>query len=133
MFFMIYLTAANTAILCASNYNVSNPVYNDGSHNMLIFKNSLAVRNLAWKGDKNGFLFPLKNFTPFNYICIMQDVYRSQDSIVGIATGYALDDRGVGVRVPVGSRIFFSPQHPDWLRGPPSLLFNGYQGLFPRR
>jgi hypothetical protein len=24
----------------------------------------------------------------------------------GIATGYGLDDRGVGVRVPVGSRIF---------------------------
>jgi hypothetical protein len=30
---------------------------------------------------------------------------RSQDSVVGIATGYGLDDRGVGVRVPVGSRI----------------------------
>jgi hypothetical protein len=25
--------------------------------------------------------------------------------ITGIATGYGLDDRGVGVRVPVGSRI----------------------------
>jgi hypothetical protein len=31
----------------------------------------------------------------------------SRDSAVGIATGYGLDDRGVGVRVPVGSRIFF--------------------------
>jgi hypothetical protein len=31
----------------------------------------------------------------------------SRDSVVGIATGYGLDDRGVGVRVPVGSRIFF--------------------------
>jgi hypothetical protein len=30
----------------------------------------------------------------------------SLDSSVGIATGYRLDDRGVGVRVPVGSRIF---------------------------
>jgi hypothetical protein len=29
----------------------------------------------------------------------------SQDSAVGIAIGYWLDDRGVGVRVPVGSRI----------------------------
>jgi hypothetical protein len=30
----------------------------------------------------------------------------SRDSSFGIATGYVLDDRGVGVRVPVGSRIF---------------------------
>jgi hypothetical protein len=28
--------------------------------------------------------------------------------VVGIASGYGLDDRGVGVRVPVGSRILFS-------------------------
>jgi hypothetical protein len=48
----------------------------------------------------------------------------SRDSVVGIATGYRLDDRGVGVRVPVGSRIFSmssrpalgSTQHPiQWL------------------
>jgi hypothetical protein len=30
----------------------------------------------------------------------------SRDSSVGIATGYGLDDRGAGVRVPVESRIF---------------------------
>jgi hypothetical protein len=30
----------------------------------------------------------------------------SEGSSVGIATGYGLDGRGVGVRVPVGSRIF---------------------------
>jgi hypothetical protein len=40
---------------------------------------------------------------------------RSRDSIVGIVTSYGLDDRGVGVQVPVGSRIFSSPDHPDWL------------------
>jgi hypothetical protein len=33
---------------------------------------------------------------------------RSRDSVVGIATGYGLDDRRVGFRVPVGSRIFSS-------------------------
>jgi hypothetical protein len=37
---------------------------------------------------------------------------RSRNSVVGIATGYGLDDRGVGVRVPVRSRIFSSPQRP---------------------
>jgi hypothetical protein len=49
----------------------------------------------------------------------------SYDSVVGIATGYGLDDRGIGVRVPVGARIFSSPCRPDRLWGPPSLLFPG--------
>jgi hypothetical protein len=55
----------------------------------------------------------------------------SQDSAVGIATGYGLDDRGIGVRVPVESRIFYSPRRPDRLLGPPNLLSNGYRELFP--
>jgi hypothetical protein len=52
---------------------------------------------------------------------------RSQDSAVGIATGYGLDERGVGVRVPVGSRIFSSLHHPDRI-----YISNGYRGLFSR-
>jgi hypothetical protein len=56
----------------------------------------------------------------------------SRDSSVGIATCYGLDDRGVGVRVPVGPRIFPSPRRTGPLWGAPSLLSNGYRGLFPR-
>jgi hypothetical protein len=37
---------------------------------------------------------------------------RSQDSTVGIATGYRLDYRMVGDRVPVGSRIFSTSFRP---------------------
>jgi hypothetical protein len=48
------------------------------------------------------------------------------NSSVGIATGYGLDNRGVGVRVPIGSRIFSSPNRPDQLWGPPNLLSSGY-------
>jgi hypothetical protein len=56
---------------------------------------------------------------------------RSRDSAVDIATGYGLDDRRVGVPVPVGSRIFSSPQRPDRLWDPPILLSNWYHGFFP--
>jgi hypothetical protein len=55
---------------------------------------------------------------------------RRRDSAVGIEAGYRLDNRGVGARVPVGSRIFSSPRHPDRLWGPSNLLYNGYWGLF---
>jgi hypothetical protein len=37
-------------------------------------------------------------------------LYVNRDSIVSIATGYGLGDRGVRVRVPVGSNIFSSPR-----------------------
>jgi hypothetical protein len=50
----------------------------------------------------------------------------SRDSSVGIATGYGLDDREVGVQVQVGERIFISPRRPDRFWGPLSLLSNGY-------
>jgi hypothetical protein len=56
----------------------------------------------------------------------------SRERSVGIETGCGLDGRGVGVRVPVGSRIFSSPHRPDRFWGPPSLLSNGYRELFPR-
>jgi hypothetical protein len=49
---------------------------------------------------------------------------------VGIAAGHELDDRGVGVRVPIRSRIFSSPSRPDRIWGPYNLLFHGYRGSF---
>jgi hypothetical protein len=48
-----------------------------------------------------------------------------------IESGYGMDDRGVGVQVPAGSRIFSSPRRPDRFWGPPNLLSNGFEGLFP--
>jgi hypothetical protein len=55
------------------------------------------------------------------YLC---NIYRSRDSVVGIATGYGLDDRVVGVRFPVGSPC------PDRLWGPPNLSWGG-GGVYP--
>jgi hypothetical protein len=65
------------------------------------------------------------------YFTLELRYFRSRDSVVGVATGYGLDDRGVGVRLPVGSRIFSSPCRPDRLWGSPNLLSNGYRRLIP--
>jgi hypothetical protein len=53
-----------------------------------------------------------------------------RDSVIGIATGYELDDRGTGVRAPVRSRIFSPLSSPDVFWVPPDLLSNGYRGFF---
>jgi hypothetical protein len=45
-----------------------------------------------------------------DYACLV-----SRGSAVGIATGYGLDDRGVRVRVQIGSRMFTSPYCPNRL------------------
>jgi hypothetical protein len=52
-----------------------------------------------------------------NLCCYLISAYLhvpgSQDSVVGIATGYGLDDRWIGIAVTVGARIFSSPSRPD--------------------
>jgi hypothetical protein len=65
-----------------------------------------------------------------NLIFIYRPI-KSRDSSVGIALGYGLDDRGSRVRFPAGGWEFLSSPRPELLWGPPSLLSNGYQGLFP--
>jgi hypothetical protein len=62
------------------------------------------------------------------YLCI--SVIRGQSSSVGIATSYRMDARGsISDR---GNRFFSTPQHPDRLWGPPSLLFSGYRRFIPQ-
>jgi hypothetical protein len=62
-----------------------------------------------------------------------RNIRKIRDSAVGIATGYGLDNRGVGVgiRVPVGSRIFSSPRRPDRFWGPRASHPMGTEGPFP--
>jgi hypothetical protein len=52
----------------------------------------------------------------------------SRSNADGAATGYGLDDRGVGVRFPVGSRMFTSPYRLDGLWGLRNLLSNWVGG-----
>jgi hypothetical protein len=50
-----------------------------------------------------------------------------------IVSGYGLNDRAIEVRSPAEAKGFFLyPLCPDRLWGPPSLLYNGYRGSFPR-
>jgi hypothetical protein len=71
----------------------------------------------------------LEMFGPIRHYLTTLETSRSRDSVVGMATSYGLDDRGVGIRVPVGSRIFSFPNRPDRLWDPPNLLCNEYRGL----
>jgi hypothetical protein len=50
---------------------------------------------------------------------------KSRGSAVGIVIGCGVDDRGVGIWVPIGSRIFTSKYRPHRLWVPPNLLSNG--------
>jgi hypothetical protein len=61
------------------------------------------------------------------YKCVgLLRIAHCRDSVD--ATGCGLDDQGVGVWVPIGSRIFSSPRRPGRLWGPLNLLSNGYGG-----
>jgi hypothetical protein len=62
--------------------------------------------NLPPHGKSQSFTNP-----QFFFVRYFVDV-KSGDSAVGIATAYGLDDRGIGVRVSVGSRIFTTPSTP---------------------
>jgi hypothetical protein len=60
--------------------------------------------------------------------CVVQPVYIfqwSRDSVVGIATRYGLEGPGIESRWGENFRTYT-----DRLRGPPSLLYNGYR-VFP--
>jgi hypothetical protein len=80
-----------------------------------------------------GGIYEIRRWDGFSFRNIRTSFHKYWfgDSVVGITTGYGLDDWGVGVRVPVGSRIFSSPRLPDRLWGPPNLLSNGYRDSFP--
>jgi hypothetical protein len=72
-------------------------------------------------------LYSVNTFCKGHFVFIFYKK-KSRGSAVGIATGCWLDDREVGVRVLVVSRICTSPLCPGLLWGPHSLLSNGYRG-----
>jgi hypothetical protein len=76
-----------------------------------------------WKLQRN------RNRLGFYYKSLYNYTYLvSWGNSIGIATGCGLDDRGVGVRVPAGSRFLSSPRRPVRVWGPHSLLSKGDGG-----
>jgi hypothetical protein len=82
-------------------------------------------RNLYYRAY---YRFLRKRFIDKEFWHYIQLACRRRDN-VGIATGYGLDDWGVGVRVPGGSRIFSTSSRPvlgstqptiQWVPGAPS-------------
>jgi hypothetical protein len=66
--------------------------------------------------------------------CVYERYSAAQDSMVssvGIATGYRLESRDSIPNMDKG--LFSSPDYPDWLWGPPSLMYQENHGLFPLR
>jgi hypothetical protein len=76
------------------------------------------------------FLIFVLKATIFNFNVHLFVVFMSQDSVVSIVVTGLQAGRS-GVRIPAGPRDFIFTKCPDWLLGPPSLLFGGYRGLFP--
>jgi hypothetical protein len=66
----------------------------------------------------------------FPYHCV-KSIPQDESEGAGIATDYGLDNRGVGVRVPEGSRMFSSPRGRDRLWAHSSSYPMGTGGSFP--
>jgi hypothetical protein len=98
----------------------------------VVTRKSCLEHPLKFKTYFNNFSLKIVNFRLSIDLNWCATLDKSRGSVVGIATGYGMEGGGVGVRVPVRSRIFSSPSCPDRLWGPPNLLFNGYRGFFPR-
>jgi hypothetical protein len=81
------------------------------------------------KNDMVSSRIPVEYISVFSFHRCMKGC---RDSVVGIATCYRLDDRGVGAQVPVGVRIFTFPNRPDRLWGPPTSYPTGTRGSLPR-
>jgi hypothetical protein len=104
----------------ATGYNLSQ--FHPPHNNFLNIHRNLI--SLSLQNDHLSTRFPAKILYAFL-------IPQNRDSIVGTATAYGLDDRGVGVRVSVGSRIFSSPSRPDRFWAHPAFYPMGTGSSFP--
>jgi hypothetical protein len=68
-----------------------------------------------------------------HYYRVTQSNHYMRGSSGSIVSDYGLDDRAIGVRSPAEAKDFSSNLCVQTGSGaPPSLLYNGYRGSFPR-
>jgi hypothetical protein len=92
---------------------------------------SLGRSRHGWKDHVEKYI---KNVSRIMSCLMSYKIEKKKDMVeISTATGYGLNDQGVGVQVPKRERIFSSPCHPGQVWGPPSVQSNGYEGLFPPR
>jgi hypothetical protein len=124
-------------------YTGCSPILATGTHEIKILSTKdtslRKVKQNARKKNATTYIILRRiNTFFFKSLCILnfnryQTSLGNGDSSFGIAVAYGLDDRGVAVRVLVGSRIFSPLQYPGRFWGTPNFLVNGYQGtLSPR-
>jgi hypothetical protein len=94
-------------------------------------KVEITGKNNTFEVFKVSFFGGLKHATLlekcFSYLAYRQG--KRRDSSVTIVTGYGTDGLGIPGR---GKRLFSSPQRPDRLWDPSSLLSKGYLGFYHR-
>jgi hypothetical protein len=93
---------------------------------------TLEISSRFWSSETQRSMLMLgKNLLPL-FLHSTYSIFMGRGSSVGLANGYGLDNRGVGVRVPVEPRIFTSPHRPDQLWRPSSLQSKELlAGIFP--
>jgi hypothetical protein len=89
----------STRFLCIPSFLFSGVVQDDSD--LSFWKGYDFLRDLSFISLYNRNNAVLQQWILSVYF-ILRVTSGSRDSVVGIATGYGLDDRGVGVRVPVG-------------------------------
>jgi hypothetical protein len=87
---------------------VNETLHKIGNDNTVRVVNFATSKNIIIKSA----MFPHRNIHKFTWTFSGGKNRNKVDYILIDKTGYVLDDRGVGVRVPVGSRIFSSPHRP---------------------
>jgi hypothetical protein len=88
-----------------------------------------ALRYISKHEVECGYTGEYVNTSKHSKHCDIETLTIGRGSILCIESKKGLEDRGVGVRIPVGTRTVTSPYRPERFWGPPSLISIGYRGL----